>query len=103
MLPTLAVAGFIAFASGFALRVGAFAIFALITGALYFGLLLYQDHALIAAIGLVLLLFVVMQVCYAIGVLLPSLFFRTIGHRRRLPHRRVEPQESSSSSNTRPL
>lgn len=105
MLPTLAVAGFIAFVSGLALRVGAFVTFALIAGALYFGLLLYRDHGLLAALGLVLLLLVVMQVFYVLGALLPSLFSRTMSRRRQLSHgqRHPEPQESRSPSNTRPL
>lgn len=104
MLAALAVAGFIAFVSGFVLRIGAFAVFALMSGVLYLGLLLHQDYAFFAALGLAVLLVVVMQVCYAIGVLLPSLIFRGASVRRRLPARQhsADPGDGNRG-NRRPL
>jgi len=103
MLAALAVAGLIAFASGFVLRIGAFAIFALMTAALYFCLLIHQNHGIPAALGFAVLFAAVMQVCYAIGVLFPSLMSRTTG--RRLPARGqpAEPRDGSRRGNTRPL
>jgi hypothetical protein len=103
MLAGLVIAGVIASAAGLVLRIGAFAIFALMTGVLYFGLLLHQNHTLPSALGAVLLLLVVMQVCYAIGVLLPPLIFRMTGHRRRVPQAQPSADPQESSSNTRPL
>jgi hypothetical protein len=103
MLAGLVIAGVVASAAGLVLRIGAFAIFALMTGALYFGLLLHQNHSLLACLGSVLLLLVAMQVCYAIGVLLSPQIFRTTGHRRRVPQAQPSADPQESSSNTRPL
>lgn len=70
MFFALILAGLVSFAAGFVLRVGAFSIFAVLVSVVYLALT-YQSGSLIASLAPVLGLFVVMQLAYLAGVLLP--------------------------------
>lgn len=78
MTTALVVAAIIALIAGFVLRVGAFAVFALMTCVFYAALLLYEGEAIGASIASVFVLLVVLQAGYAIGVLVPFLLRRAV-------------------------
>lgn len=79
MTIALAGAAIIAFVAGFVLRVGAFAVFALMTCVFYAALLVYEGEAIGVSLVSVLALLVILQAGYAIGVLVPFLLRRTAG------------------------
>jgi hypothetical protein len=70
MIAGLIFAGLVSFAAGFILHVGAFSIFALITSMLYLALV-YESTAVFASLASTATLFVIMQIAYVIGVLVP--------------------------------
>ena len=78
MTIALAGAAIIALVAGFVLRVGAFAVFALMSCVFYAVLLVYQGGAIGVSLASVLVLLVILQAGYAIGVLMPFLLRRTV-------------------------
>lgn len=77
----LIIAGLVSFAAGFVLHVGAFSIFALITTMLYLALI-YQGGAVVASFASAFALFVIMQIAYVVGVLIPLPLARKASGRR---------------------
>jgi hypothetical protein len=67
----IALAGCVSLVAGFFLRIGAFLIFAVLVGVVYFAMN-FLDRPLGEAALSLLLLFLVMQFSYIVGVLLPS-------------------------------
>ncbi|MBP1862036.1 hypothetical protein [Rhizobium herbae] len=70
MIAGLIIAGLVSFVAGFILHVGAFSIFALITNMLYLALI-YESTTVFASLASTAALFVIMQIAYVIGVLVP--------------------------------
>lgn len=70
MIAGLIFAALVSFVAGFVLHVGAFSIFALITSMLYLTLV-YESTAVFASLASTAALFVIMQIAYVIGVLVP--------------------------------
>lgn len=70
MVVALILAGFVSFAAAFVLRIGAFFIFAVVVSLIYC-VLTYQSGSPFVSLVPVVGLFVVMQLAYVAGVLLP--------------------------------
>ncbi len=94
MIAGLIVAGLASFAAGFVLRIGAFALFALIISVLCF-VIIHEKGTIIASLISVAVLFATMQIAYTIGVLASSPM------RRGSLRRRVDPPRDKTGGSTR--
>lgn len=97
MMMGLILAGLVSFAAGLVLQVGAFAVFALITSMAYLALI-YDGSAIFASFASAAALFIIMQIAYVIGVLVPFPIVRPTERRGLgfLKRRRVDPPRNKS-------
>jgi hypothetical protein len=79
MIAGFVAAAFVAFFSGFVLRMGAFTIFALILSILNLLLLLYTNHGIIGSLVRGAALLLVLETGYVVGVIVPPLIRRSFG------------------------
>lgn len=80
MIAGFILAGLVSFVAGFILHVGAFSLFALTTSMLYLAVT-YENSAIFSSVSSAIALFLIMQVAYVIGVLVPFPFFGKVERR----------------------
>ena len=80
MVAAFILAGLVSFAAGFVLHAAAFAVFALATSLVYLAIS-YENSAVFGSIGAAIVMFVIMQAAYVIGVLVPFSIIGKAGRR----------------------